>query len=182
MEAIQCTKCSSKNVQKLSLVHSGGVVNVNLNSTGTTSGIGVGVGTGGLGVGVGVGKTSTQTTGTQQSQLSKQFEPPTLLLPDCFLAMVALYFVGVVGLMLALALGFYVNSLLLMVLGLFFAVIAAFFAHKLVYQLLVPDWEVQKAKERYQYAKLEWDNSFLCQTCGGVFIFDIDSTSKPKAI
>lgn len=65
---MRCPICESEHVQRLSIIHSGGLSNVDTSARG----IGAGLGNGGIGVGIGAARVS----GTQQTILSKEVAPP----------------------------------------------------------------------------------------------------------
>lgn len=65
---MQCAKCTSSDITKLSLVYESGLSHINTR----TSGVGIGIGRGGIGVGVGGGRTR----GTQISTTAAKAAPP----------------------------------------------------------------------------------------------------------
>jgi DNA-directed RNA polymerase subunit RPC12/RpoP len=172
MGTIRCTACSSENVQKLSLAYSAGLTNVNLRGTGRTTGVGVGAGTGGLGIGIGLSRSSGTTTGTQQTELSKLVAPPSKEFPVSQKAVwIALGLAAVVSypafarITPESGISILVGGVISLVL---FATVA-FAAFAIVNALLVPKAEKKAAAERYAAALREWEQKFLCMTCGAQF-------------
>jgi hypothetical protein len=172
MTKICCPACSSENVQKLSLVHSGGLTNVDLKTTANTVGIGVGIGTGGLGAGLGVGSSTGKTTGTQQTELSKLAAPPQ---PEFLISKKAIWISGGVAAIAAIPTlkKIDVMSGISIVFGGGISLVVAGFVWAIVFYLLnsmmVPKEEKQAALERHEAATREWDQKFLCLTCGKDF-------------
>ncbi len=157
--AINCTKCESENVQRLSIIYSEGTSKINTSSTS------VGMGSSMRG-GLSSGMARTTTSGTQQSNLAVKARPPTMQNP--FFFFMGALALGIIG---GGFVGGFVGAQLFpsddssMGTYAFFAVLgtAGFFGLKkavVAYRWNNNEWP--KLKEA-------WEHSWMCMKCGSVF-------------
>lgn len=140
---MQCVKCNSDNVQKLSVIFQSGTQNINTTSRTFGSGIGFGNG-GGL---LGVGSASTKTTGQSQSHLAGIASPPKKKKYDIPLLIIFFAIVALVANIISGA--FFILPL----------VAAVLFGYR-AYQYNKTQWP-----PKYQ----EWSNSWHCNKCGVIY-------------
>lgn len=139
---MQCTTCNSDNVQKLSVVYEQGTQNIK--TTGRTRGGGVGFGGGGLGAGLGLARTTTK--GTSQSIAAQKAAPPEK-------KKIAIPIMLIIGGLIAM-------GAIHMIVGLIMLAIGGFLFWKFS----------QYNKQNYPPLYSEWQNSWLCNKCGAVFV------------
>jgi hypothetical protein len=151
--AINCPKCESENVQRLSIIHSEGTSEINTTSTsvgmsGNSSG------------GISTGTARTRTSGTQQSALAMKANPPAKE-KSPIMQFIATSIFGLI-------VGFIVQA----VLGEGFLGTLAFFGAwgGLSY------WGFTRAVKAHNWNKDEWpalkeawDHRWMCMKCGNLF-------------
>lgn len=142
---MQCTKCGSEKLKKLSLVYEEGLSQVNLSSETVASGPG----------GVATGTTTSE--GVSQTALSSRASPPQ------YESTIKLFFMHIVGfcffgMVLSITLG--IGGTWLM--GLFsLAYIGLALFH------LLQNFKFNR--DEFPAMLHAWNNSFMCQQCGHVF-------------
>lgn len=160
-QSLNCPQCGSLDVQRLALVHAGGITSFH----GEISSIGIGAGSNGLGVGGGVSELS----GSQQSNLSKIAAPPATKVSGCQAKTVSLVF-GWFAAFIVLSI---VLSALSVPVGPGFVVawvLASVVAIVAAKRTQLDDPKVAEWN-RTEYPKLlaRWERSFMCGRCGQVF-------------
>lgn len=145
---LACPKCTSAEVRKLSMIYKEGLSIINT----TTQSSGSGMAFSGGGVGFGTSRGSASTTGRQQTALSKQASPPGK--KHAILWSIAAVIMGI----WTLTSFFPISMGSLLLLGA--TVLAGRFALK----------GFQWNKEEYPGLYARWEQSFMCNRCGEVFV------------
>ncbi len=145
---LACPKCTSGEVRKLSMIYKEGLSII----TTRTQSAGSGMAVGGGGVAFGSGRGSATTTGKQQTALSKEASPPGK--KHAILWSIAAVIMGI----WTLSSFFPISLGSLLLLGA--TVLAGRFALK----------GFQWNKEEYPGLYARWEQSFMCNRCGEVFV------------
>ena len=161
---MECPKCGSGDLKRLSVIVSEGTYTETSETTGVVAG--GGASTGGLGAGGGTVSTTTTTTG--KSQLAQRFAPPQKKSP--FKTVFAGLFVSPLA-------GFALGGIVDGGLGASSAVAGgvALFSMVGVFVLFVRNALAQAAWNRDELPGLfaHWERSFHCGRCGEVFEADL---------
>lgn len=147
-----CPTCKSDNIQRLSVIFTGGISNINT----TNTGVGLGLGRGGIGVGLGSGKTR----GVSQTAASSNAAPPTRSRYIKPLLYIFLAYFVLSGLTLGLQSRLVEIMLLIGWIG--FSI-----------------WWIVKARQynikTWPPLMTTWNNTYRCNRCNATFCYDNQS-------
>ena len=141
---LACPKCTSGEVRKLAMIYNEGLSIINTQTVGS----GVGVGRGGMAFGGG----SATTTGRQQTALSKQAAPPSKKHAILWSGLAVIMGIWTFTSFFPISFGSF------LLLGL--TALAVRFALK----------AFQFNREEYPGMYARWEQSFMCNRCGEVFV------------
>lgn len=144
---MNCPKCQSANVQKVSVIWESGTVQTQSTTTGIGYGSGIGIGT-------------AYSSGKNQSLFAKRFAPPR----EPSLGVMAGAGVFIVGLVL--------GSLIACVFWNISVLVAFTIIPTTAFGLTIAamGYVVSKGWKKYQSDTAQWNNTWACNACGSTFI------------